>query len=58
METSAAYLDLLGFAGLVLTAIVIACAMLAYGSVVADLVDPEQHAYDRAFLEIVSHLDG
>ena len=58
METSAAYLDLLGFVGLVMTALVIVCAMLAYGSVVADHVESEQHAYDRAFFEIVSHLDG
>ena len=57
MDLGSAYLDLLGFVGLAVTAAVVACSILVYTGLAAERRDAEQRAYDRRFAAIVAHFD-
>ncbi len=54
----AAHLDLLGFVGLTMTAIVVAVSLIAYLGVRADAAATDQELVDRRFYEIVARFDG
>ena len=58
MDMGSPYLDLIAFAGLLMTTVLVACALLAYRSLVSDEPEPDQDAYDRRFFEIVAGFEG